>query len=96
MRRIERIAKKERRNDNASSHLTEMLLIQVVRMVLAGHHAPSPPGWVAGLSSPQIGAALAAIHGEPEHPWSVDSLAAHTGEDSWWRDRSLRSRPNVS
>jgi transcriptional regulator GlxA family with amidase domain len=34
---------------------------------------------VQGLRDPQLGAALAAIHAEPERPWSVDSLAAKAG-----------------
>jgi len=70
---------RESGSERAASLLTEMLLIQVVRMVLAGHEASTSTGWVAGLRDPQIGAALAAIHGEPEQPWSVDSLAAKTG-----------------
>jgi AraC-like DNA-binding protein len=56
-----------------------MLFIQVVRVVLAEQGAPASSGWVQGLRDRQIGAALAAIHGEPERPWSVDSLASVAG-----------------
>jgi len=75
----EEVRRRESGSERAASLLTEMLLIQVVRMVIAGHDASSSTGWVAGLRDPQIGAALAAIHGEPEQPWSVDSLAAKAG-----------------
>lgn len=73
------VRQRESGSERAASLLTEMLLIQVVRMVLAGHDAATSTGWVAGLRDPQIGAALAAIHGEPEQPWSVDSLASKAG-----------------
>jgi hypothetical protein len=66
-------------SERAASLLTEMLFIQVVRAVLAEQEAPASSGWVQGLRDPQLGAALAAIHAEPERPWSVDSLAAKAG-----------------
>lgn len=66
-------------SERAASLLTEMLFIQVVRAVLAEQEAPVSSGWVQGLRDPQLGAALAAIHAEPERPWSVDSLAAKAG-----------------
>lgn len=66
-------------SERAASLLTEMLLIQVIRQVLAGQRLPTGRGWVEGLRDPHIAAALAAIHGEPEQPWSVDSLATRTG-----------------
>src|SRR5262249_62369688 len=55
------------------------LLIQVIRQVLAGQRQPTGRGWVEGLRDPHIAAALAAIHGEPEQPWSLDSLAIRAG-----------------
>jgi AraC-like DNA-binding protein len=33
-------------------------------------------GWLAAVRDPQIGRALALIHRQPEHPWSVASLAS--------------------
>jgi len=66
-------------SQRAASLLTEMLLIQVIRQVLAGQAQPSGQGWVEGLRDPHIAAALAAIHGNPEQPWSVESLATRTG-----------------
>jgi transcriptional regulator GlxA family with amidase domain len=32
-------------------------------------------GWLEGLRDPQIAATLAAIHGAPEKPWTLATLA---------------------
>ncbi|HWE22932.1 MAG TPA: AraC family transcriptional regulator [Myxococcales bacterium] len=73
------VQQRESGSERAASLLTEMLLIQVVRYVLATNDLSTSAGWVEGLRDRQIGIALAAIHGEPEKPWSVDSLAEKTG-----------------
>src|SRR5262249_13954099 len=62
----------------AARFLTEVLLIQVLRVVLSGRHRPAT-GWFRALQDPQIAAALAAIHERPQHPWSLESLAAKAG-----------------
>jgi AraC-like DNA-binding protein len=36
-------------------------------------------GWLAAVKDPQIGSALARIHRDPGHDWSVESLAAVAG-----------------
>ena len=36
-------------------------------------------GWLAGLRDPVVGKALAAFHGDPARPWTVDALARHAG-----------------
>lgn len=36
-------------------------------------------GWIAAVRDPQIGRALAAIHGDPSYEWSVDELAKTAG-----------------
>ena len=38
---------------------------------------PAQTGWLAGLRDPVVGQALAALHGEPSEPWTVERLA-HT------------------
>jgi AraC-like DNA-binding protein len=53
--------------------LTQVLLIQVLRSVLAT--SPGPAGWLAALADPRIGVALAAIHARPEQRWTVAALA---------------------
>jgi AraC-like DNA-binding protein len=36
-------------------------------------------GWLQGLRDPQIAATLGAIHGEPDKPWTLASLARVAG-----------------
>jgi AraC-like DNA-binding protein len=61
-----------------TSRLTDVLFVQVVRAWLDAQPAPAG-NWLAALRDPRIGAALARIHGRPEHPWSVAELAAEVG-----------------
>jgi AraC-like DNA-binding protein len=60
------------------ARLAELMFVEVMRS-----HIESLPeharGWFAGLRDPQIGAALALIHGRPAHPWSLDVLAREVG-----------------
>lgn len=56
------------------SRLSELLLIEAVRQ----YSATLPDGevgWLMGLRDPQIGRALALIHGGLAAPWSAESLA---------------------
>jgi AraC-like DNA-binding protein len=56
--------------------LTEMLFVEVVQSWLAEHGGD---GWLAGLSDPVVGPALALLHADPAHPWMVESLAQRVG-----------------
>ncbi len=60
------------------NRLTEALLIQVIRAHLASTENPAP-SWLAGLRDPQIAAALALIHHQPEQRWTLEQLAARVG-----------------
>jgi AraC-like DNA-binding protein len=62
----------------AARFLTEVLLIQILRVLLNGQGARAH-GWLEALRDPPIAAALAAIHERPEQPWSLTSLAAKVG-----------------
>ncbi len=64
--------------ERAAALLTETLLIHVLREVLAMSE-PGARGWMAGLRDPQIAAALAAIHAEPEKSWTLATLARLAG-----------------
>lgn len=56
------------------SRLSEVLLVEAVR-----HYAAERPatetGWLNGLADPQIGRALALMHGDIRAPWSAAALA---------------------
>jgi AraC-like DNA-binding protein len=60
------------------TRLADILVIQVIRSWLDS--APeAQSGWLAALRDPQIGRALAAIHGAPASDWSVQRLAKESG-----------------
>ena len=59
--------------DKILDHLVSILLIECVRdYILNLENASS---WLNALSHPELSNALAAIHGKPEQPWTVESLA---------------------
>ena len=62
----------------AAGFLTEVLLIQILRVLLDRSRAPAS-GWLQALCDPPVAAALAAIHDKPQHPWTLESLAAKAG-----------------
>lgn len=57
------------------TRLCDILVISAIRSWLATESAGGS-GWVGALQDPQIGAAVARIHREPGHPWTVADLAA--------------------
>ncbi|MBS0428677.1 MAG: AraC family transcriptional regulator [Proteobacteria bacterium] len=57
------------------TRLADILVIQAIRQWL--DQAPAArTGWLGALQDRQIGRAIAAIHRDPAHPWTVASLAA--------------------
>lgn len=58
--------------------LLDVLLISALRTWFTGQreHAPA---WYVAQGDPVVGTALARIHGAPEQPWTVASLAAEAG-----------------
>jgi AraC-like DNA-binding protein len=60
------------------TRLADVLVVQALRSWLT-EDAEARTGWLAALSDPQVGRALAAIHRDPAHPWTVASLAAEQG-----------------
>ena len=57
------------------TRLSDILVIQAIRAWMA--QAPAAQtGWLGALQDKQIGRSILRIHRNPEHNWSVDSLAA--------------------
>jgi len=54
--------------------LSELMFVEAMRRY-AESLPPEGKGWLAGVRDPQIGRALALLHGEPGRPWTVDELA---------------------
>jgi AraC-like DNA-binding protein len=67
---------REAGSERAAALLTETLFIHVLRAILAEER---PGGWLEALRDPPLGAALAAIHGEPGVAWTLASLARTAG-----------------
>ncbi|MFG1304754.1 AraC family transcriptional regulator [Xanthobacter autotrophicus] len=71
----------ERRRAGAQivvARLIDVLLVLIVRHWLDAQHMPNA-GWLGALRDPKILRALAAMHRDPRHPWTVAALAAHAG-----------------
>ncbi|HEV2528943.1 MAG TPA: AraC family transcriptional regulator [Thermomicrobiales bacterium] len=56
------------------TRLADILVIQAIRAWLAGDATPGT-GWLGALRDPQIGRAVAMIHRDPAHGWTVAALA---------------------
>lgn len=61
--------------DTVITRLSDILVIQAIRSWMA-RDPEARKGWLGALQDRQIGRALARIHREPAHPWSLASLAA--------------------
>ena len=58
--------------------LSELLSVETLRRYI-GALPPEQTGWLAGARDPAIGQALALLHKEPAHPWTVSDLARRSG-----------------
>jgi AraC-like DNA-binding protein len=57
------------------ARLADIVITRLIRAWVERSDAETC-GWLAAVRDPQIGRALALIHRQPEHPWSVASLAS--------------------
>jgi len=58
--------------------LSEVLFVETLRRYINAL-PPDQIGWLAGARDPVIGQALALLHKEPAHPWTVSNLARRVG-----------------
>ncbi|MBX3302278.1 MAG: AraC family transcriptional regulator [Nitrospira sp.] len=58
--------------------LSEALFVETLRRYIA-KLPPSQTGWLAGVRDPEVGKALALLHRQPAHPWTIASLANEVG-----------------
>jgi AraC-like DNA-binding protein len=58
-----------------TTRLADILVIQAIRAWIEGDPA-ARTGWLGALRDEQIGQAIAAVHRNPGHPWTVASLAS--------------------
>jgi transcriptional regulator GlxA family with amidase domain len=60
------------------SKMAEALFIEALRRYMA-QLTPQQTGWLAAAKDAVVGRALALLHRDPGHPWSVAELAAQAG-----------------
>jgi AraC-like DNA-binding protein len=65
-------------SENVLARLSELLFVEAIRRYLE-MLPPVETGWFAGLRDPVVGQALAALHGQPSEPWTVERLARLVG-----------------
>jgi AraC-like DNA-binding protein len=58
--------------------LSELMFVEVVRRYLADA-LPESSGWLAALRDPLTARALACMHAQPQHPWTLESLSQASG-----------------
>jgi AraC-like DNA-binding protein len=58
--------------------LSELLFVETLRCYVKTM-PPGQTGWLAAARDPVIGQALALLHKEPAHPWTIPDLAKRTG-----------------
>lgn len=65
-------------SETVVARLTDVIVVCALREYL-NNLEPGHDGWLGALSSPHISKALARIHTDPAHPWTVAELARHAG-----------------
>lgn len=60
------------------TRLCDIFVIQAIRSWIDGT-PKAAQGWVGALRDPVVGPAIALIHQQPEHPWTVAELATAVG-----------------
>ena len=58
--------------------LSEALFVETLRRYIA-QLPKTQTGWLAGVRDPDVGEALALLHKQPAHPWTIASLANEVG-----------------
>jgi AraC-like DNA-binding protein len=62
-------------SDTTVPTLLDLLLLYILRAWFDEQpDEGAPTGWAAALADPAVSAALHAIHRDPAHPWTVESL----------------------
>jgi AraC-like DNA-binding protein len=65
-------------SETVLAKLSELLFVEAVREYVRAM-PPERSGWLAGLRDPGVGRALALMHNEIAHPWSVEELGRRSG-----------------
>ncbi|MFI5761142.1 AraC family transcriptional regulator [Streptomyces sp. NPDC051563] len=66
-------------SDSVVAALVDLLLLYILRSWYAELTGERTQGWASALNDPLIAPALKAIHEDPAHPWTVESLGSRSG-----------------
>ncbi|MFE6750800.1 AraC family transcriptional regulator [Kitasatospora purpeofusca] len=66
-------------SDSVVTALVDLLLLYILRSWHAELPKERTQGWASALNDPVIAPALKAIHDDPAHPWTVESLGSRAG-----------------
>ena len=66
-------------SDSVVTALVDLLLLYILRSWYAELPRGRTQGWASALNDPLIAPALKAIHDDPAHPWTVESLGSRAG-----------------
>jgi AraC-like DNA-binding protein len=65
-------------SDLVMAKLSELLFVETLRRYI-NSLPPGETGWLGGARDPIAGKALALMHKEPAHPWTLENLARQVG-----------------
>ncbi len=72
-------------------HLAHLMLLQALRLHLS-QETGGQVGWFYALADPQVSAAMAAMHADPAHRWTLGELARRAGMSRSSFARRFRER----
>ena len=75
---IEETATRRSGSETVLSKVAELMFVDVVRRYV-DRLPKDAAGWLSGLRDPQVGAALALMHGRPAEAWTLEQLAREVG-----------------
>jgi AraC-like DNA-binding protein len=75
---VEQVAESRAGSGLVLARLSEVLFVETLRRYI-NEMPPDQVGWLAGVRDATIGQALALLHKEPSHPWTISNLARSVG-----------------
>ncbi len=75
---IDELVNKRSGGESVLGRLSELMFIEVVRSYIQTLSSEET-GWLAGLADRHVAAALNAMHGKPQHAWTLEDLAKTAG-----------------
>jgi AraC-like DNA-binding protein len=75
---VEQAAASHAGSEIVVAKLSEALFVETLRRYM-DLLPPGQMGWLAGARDPEVGSALALVHGQPSDPWTIAELARRVG-----------------